>query len=203
MAEEKGKEEVAEVDKTASPAAKSKKRMMIIAGILVADLLLMVGVAVFVVSRLKTPETKEASHENHDEEEKKKREEMTRIGHTLLKPWSYTVNIGAPGEEHYLKCSIQLEWEGPPSPDGKKEEAGGGGHEGGAALDAMGLEIEKRKDKISDIVINVLTSQTYAELMRPTGKQKIKEAIVTEIAAILPEEHGHLVNAFFTEFLLQ
>ena len=67
----------------------------------------------------------------------------------------------------------------------------------------LGMEIMKRMPKISDIIINVLSSEPYQELLRPSGKQKMKESIVSEVNAILPEEHGRLKNAFFTEFLVQ
>jgi flagellar basal body-associated protein FliL len=201
MAEEKAKgKEEGDAPKEGAAASGSKKKLIIISAILVADLLLLTGVAFFIASRLKAPESKAAAHQEVDEE-KQRREERTRIGHTLPKPWTYTVNIGAPGEEHYLKCAVQLEWEGPAH--GEEGGGGGGGGHGGGGLDAFGSEIEKRKDKISDIIINILTSQPYAELMRPSGKQKLKEAIVSEVGAILPAQHGTLKNAFFTEFLLQ
>ncbi len=71
---------------------------------------------------------------------------------------------------------------------------------------------------VTDIIINIFSSQSYADLLKPSGKQKIKEAIVTEINAIMPEPaedpkakksekkekpSGKLTNAFFTEFIVQ
>lgn len=230
MAEEKAKEAPkAEAGKDGEaaggkPAKKGfNKKALIIAGIVVADLGLMAGVGLFIVNKLKGgPDPAVEAIRKQEEEERRRREEATRIGHVLPKPLPFTVNIsGTDGESHFLKCAIQLEWEG-----AHGEEAGGGGHGGGAALDATGLEIEKRMPKITDIIINILSSQSYAELMQPSGKLKIKEAIVTEINAILPapapggdgrkaEDHGagdghsagsgegKIRNAFFTEFIVQ
>jgi flagellar basal body-associated protein FliL len=202
----------------ADPKAAKKgpnKKIIIIAAILVADIGIMAGLGMFIVGKLKGGDkpdpVAEAQHEQ-EEHEKHKKEQMTKIGMVLPKPLPFTVNIGGQAESHYLKCSIQLEWEG--------EEAKGGGEakEGAAALDATGTEITKRMPKITDIIINILSSQSYAELLKPSGKQKIKESIVTEINAILPEpKHdekkkkkegeeeptGKLTNAFFTEFIVQ
>ncbi len=191
------------------------KKIIIIAAIIVADIGIMAGLGVFIVGKLKgktVDPVAEAQHEQ-EEHEKHKKEQLTKIGKVLPKPLTFTVNIGGQVESHYLKCAIQLEWEG------EEAEGGGGEHgEGGATLDATGKEIEKRMPKITDIIINILSSQSYGELLKPAGKQKIKEAIVTEINAIMPdpvhdekkkkdekkeEPSGKLTNAFFTEFIVQ
>ena len=221
MADEKAKGGAAataakegEKGEDAPKAAKKplNKKFIIIGAILLADLAIMAGLGFFIVSRLKgAPDPSIKAAEEQAEREKQKKAEVTKIGRVLPKPLNYTVNIGGQGEaSHYLKCAIQLEWEG--------EEAEGGGEGEGGGLDPLGKEIEKRMPKISDIIINILSSQSYAELMRPSGKQKIKEAIVTEVNAILPdgegegkgkgkghesELHGKVRNAFFTEFLVQ
>jgi flagellar basal body-associated protein FliL len=220
MAEEKPKGEGAAAEKGAEggdkkPAKKPiNKKIFIIAGILVADLGIMAGLGFFIVGKLKgkeAPDPAIQAQKEQEEAEKEKKHELTKIGMVLPKPLPFTVNIpGTP--PHYLKCSIQLEWDG--------VEAAGGGHEGGApAMDATGHEIEKRMPKITDIIINILSSQSYDDLLKPSGKQKMKESIVTEINAILPEPHheegekqkegeppppsGQLSNAFFTEFIVQ
>ena len=222
-AEDKGKEEAGDKKAGAEKGAKKpfNKKILIIAGVIAADLVIMAAVGMFIVSKLKKPPEADPAAEalkRQEEEEAEKKHNLTKIGMVLPKPMPFTVNIpGPPGQAHYLKCSIQLEWDG-------LENAGGGGHGGGApALDATGEEIMKRMPKITDIIINILSSQTYDELLRPAGKQKMKESIVTEINAILPEPHldpkeeakrkkdphaepppsGKLRNAFFTEFIVQ
>jgi flagellar basal body-associated protein FliL len=215
MAEEKGKggaaataappKEGEEGDK--KPAKKGlNKKVIVIAGILLADVAIMAGLGLFIVSKLKGVDPAAEMQKEQEEQEKKKKEMVTKIGKVLPKPLPFTVNIGGSGESHYLKCAIQLEW------DGEEGKGGGEGGEGGAAMDATGKEIEKRMPKITDIIINILSSQAYADLLKPAGKQKIKESIVTEINAILPEPEkkgkeggpsGKLRNAFFTEFLVQ
>lgn len=225
---EKGKEGEPEGGKTAKKGF--NKKVLIIAGIIVADLALMAGLGFFIVGKLKQdkgPDPAIEAMRKHEEEEKARKEAVSRIGHVLPKPLPFTVNIiGADGESHYLKCAIQFEWEGE-----AHAAAGGGGHGAAPGLDATGQEIEKRMPKISDIIINILSSQSYEDMMKPAGKQKIKEAIVSEVNAILPElpahgEHGEekkgeekahhddghgapaepkgkIRNAFFTEFIVQ
>ena len=220
--EEKGKEEGGDKKGAAKDSAKKpfNKKIAIIAGVIVADLAIMAGLGMFIVGKLKKPAEVDPAIEaakKQDEEEAEKHHNLTKIGMVLPKPLSFTVNIpGTP--PHYLKCSIQFEW------DGEEHEGGGGGHGGGApALDATGNAIMQRMPKITDIIINILSSQSYDELLKASGKQKMKEAIVTEINAILPEPHldpkeeekrkkdphagpppsGKLRNAFFTEFIVQ
>ncbi len=185
----------------AKTAGGSKKKTAIIAGILVADILIMGAVAFFIAARLRAPNPAAEAQKTQEEAERKAREERTRIGMTLPKPLTFTVNIG-PNGDHYLKCSIQLEWETDAPPVAGKGEKGGEGG-GGGLTDPVGKEIEERMPKISDIIINILSSEPYEELLRPAGKQKMKESIVSEVNAILPDDHGHLRNAFFTDFLVQ
>lgn len=213
MSDEKAKgeapaKEAAAEGKDAAAAKAGKKKVIIVAAILVVDLLIMAGAAMFIVSRLKPKDTTVEDHKAKEEEEKKAHEALTKIGLTLPKPLTFTVNISGstPEQTHYLKCSLQLEWE-IVHLEGEKHEAaaGGGGHGGGAAgpTDPFGLAIVERMPKISDIVINILSSQPYAELLKAAGKQKLKESIIAEVNAILPTEHGHLKNVFFTEFIVQ
>jgi flagellar basal body-associated protein FliL len=228
MSEEKPKGGEAATDEKAEGAGKKaakkpfNKKILVIAGILVADIGIMAGLGFFIVGKLKGgPQVDPVAEARRQQEEaeKAKKEQLTKIGMVLPKPLPFTVNIGGASGSHYLKCSIQLEW------DGHEAEGGGGGEHGGGApaLDATGNAIMQRMAKITDIIITILSSQSYEDLLKPAGKQKIKEAIVTEINAILPEpapdgheekkkkkdEHegpppsGKLRNAFFTEFIVQ
>ncbi len=202
MADEKPeekKEAAAEAPKTDGGA---KKKMIVIAAVIVVDLLLMAGVAYFIVGRLKGEDPALEEQKRLEEEAKAHEASAHQVGHHLLKPLGLTVNVGRPGEDHYLKCGIQLEWH---VAEGLEEAGGGGGgHGGGGGLtDPLGIEIEHRMARITDIIIGILSSQSYEELLSPAGKQKMKEAIVTEVNAILPEEKGRLHNAYFTEFLVQ
>jgi flagellar basal body-associated protein FliL len=219
-ADEKGKEDGAEKGAAAKAKKPFNKKIIIIAAVIVADLAIMAGLGLFIVGKLKRPAEVDPAAEalkKQEEEEAEKKQNLTKIGMVLPKPLPFTVNIpGAPGQSHYLKCSIQLEWDGIEAP-------GGGGEGAGPALDETGKEIVKRMPKITDIIINILSSQSYDDLLKPAGKQKMKEAIVTEINAILPERHpdpkeeekrkkdphaepppsGKLRNAFFIEFIVQ
>lgn len=219
MSEDKAKAPAAEGkegkegEAAAKPAKKPlNKKIIIIAAILVADIGIMAALGMFIVGKLKgnTVDPVAEAQKEQEEHEKHKKEQLTKIGMVLPKPLPFTVNIGGSPESHYLKCAIQLEWEG-------EEAAGGEGKEGAAPMDETGKEIQKRMPKITDIIINILSSESYAELLKPSGKQKMKESIVTEINAIMPDPvpdpkkkkegkeqpSGKLTNAFFTEFIVQ
>lgn len=181
MADAKKKPEEAAAGTEEKAKEKGGKKAVLIAVIIVVDLLLMAGMAYFIVKKLKGEPPKMDIEKVKEEEEKKKRESVTRMGHTLDKPLTLVVNIEGPDGPHYLKCAVQLEW------DAHEGEGGGGGHGGGGGNHP---EIQKRLPKITDIILNILSSQSMTELLKPSGKQRIRESIMAEVNAILPPP-GH------------
>ena len=152
------------------------------------------GMAVYFVKKLKPVDKTIEAVQNAQEKEKAAEEQRTEMGMTLEKPIDVTVNIAGTNGERFLKSSVQLEW---------------------SASDKMLLEeLNIRLPKIKNIIIDILSSKPLAELMTVEGKKAIRDAIVSDINATLPEEAidkaggepkplGKVQRAFFVEFVVQ
>ncbi len=89
------------------------------------------------------------------------------------------VNLADQGGERYLKVSMQFELN---SPEAAKE------------LDLV-------KPKIKDMVIDLLSSKTYADLADNAGKQRLREELMFKANGILTQ--GKISKVYFTEFVIQ
>jgi len=118
------------------------------------------------------------------EEEQKKKLMLTKIGAVLEEPVTVTVNIAGSDGDHYLKTNIQLEWDEEAYPD-------------------LRMAMAERRVKIQHIIINILSTQSLNDLLKSSGKQRIREAISSEINTIIPPELGQITNVFFVEFIVQ
>ncbi len=191
-----GKEET-KSEGEASAAGGGKKavtKWIILGVILLAFLGIEAGMAVFFVNKLKPVDHTLEDVKKAQEEKKEAEAKQTEMGATLEKPIDVTVNIAETNGERFLKASVQLEWK---------------------ASDAMlGEELNGRLPKIKNIIIDILSSKPLAELMTVEGKKAIREAIVSDVNAVLPaevedEKKGEVVplgkveRAFFVEFIVQ
>jgi flagellar FliL protein len=163
-------------------------------GILVAFLGIEAAMAVYFVKKLKPEDKVLESVQSAQEKEKEAHAKQTEMGVTFEKPIDVTVNIAETNGERFLKAAVQLEWN---SSDKKMLE-----------------ELEPRLPKIKNIIIDILSSKPLAELMTVEGKKAIREAIVSDVNAILPAEVeekpggdpiplGKVQRAFFVEFIVQ
>ncbi len=185
MAEEEKRAEKTEGETPVEAKPKAGKKILIISAVLIVDLVVMAGIAFYIVGKLKSDEVGEAALKEQEEASKKAQEMHTQMGMVLPKPLELTVNItGETGQPHYLKCAVQLEWDDVGHP-------------------LLVAEISRRLPKITDMIINILSAHTYEEMLKPAGKKRIQETIVSDVNAILPEAQGKIRNAFFTEFLVQ
>jgi flagellar FliL protein len=173
------------------PDAGAAKKAAIIKWAIVGVILLLfigmqVGMAIFFTSKLNPAPV------NIQDEEAKRQEEFLKaqkeVGLTLAAPIEVTVNIS--GEDgRFIKCGVQLEY----APSYIK----------------LGDELEARKARIKNIVIDILSSRTLSELMSNEGKQAVREQIVTDINNILPEEDekgkplGKISRSYFDSFMIQ
>jgi flagellar FliL protein len=146
-----------------------------------------VGIAVFFVGKLKEPDVIDAQKQ---EEEKKAAEQLkaqTEMGATLAAPIDITVNIN--GEDgRYLKCGVQLEYD--------------------PSYIQLSTELEARKARIKDIILDILSSKAMSDLMTNDGKKAIREQIVMEVNGILPQEVGgkplgKISRSYFDSFIIQ
>ena len=148
---------------------------------------IMVAIAITTANYIKGKDKSVDSEKQAEEERKREELKSKEMGATLKDPIEITVNII--GEEGgFVKCKVQLEYD---SKDIK-----------------LGEELENRKARIKDIIIDIMSSRTRSELMTNDGKQAIKEQIVKDINNMLPETVdgkplGTIRRSYFDEILLQ
>jgi flagellar FliL protein len=112
------------------------------------------------------------------EEEHVKKEPEEKEGEVFaLEP--FLVNLSDPKGKRYLKVTVSLEL---PSPE--------------AAAKA-----EKVVPKMRDMVIMVLTSLSFEEVMTPEGKLRVREELFERFNLIMRPER--VKEIFFTDFVVQ
>ena len=184
LEEEKNTEEI--------PAAASGGKASIVKWAIVGVILLLfvgieVGISIFFVSKLKEPDIVDAKMLDEEAERQAVLKAQTEMGAIMAAPIEITVNIS--GEEgRYLKCGVQLEYN--------------------PADIQLGTELEARKARIKDIIIDIMSSRPLSELMTNDGKKSIREQIVAAVNDILPEEVlgkplGRVRRSYFDSFILQ
>jgi len=172
------------------PGANKKASIMkwvIVGVILLLFLGMQVAMSIFFTSKLSP-----APVSNPQDEEAKKQEEFLKqqkeVGVTLAAPIEVTVNIS--GEDgRFVKCGVQLEYD----PSYLK----------------LGDELEARKARIKDIIIDILSSRTLSEMITNEGKQAIREQILKSVNDILPDNDdkgkplGKVSRSYFDSFMIQ
>jgi flagellar FliL protein len=96
--------------------------------------------------------------------------------------WSldpFIVNLVDNQGERFLKVVMQLELSDP----------------------AVTAEVDILKPKIRDNILDLLTAKTYADLMEPAGKQRLRDEIVLRLNSFVTK--GKIVKVYFTEFVIQ
>jgi len=186
MEDDKKAEAAPEVPSAGATKKASIIKWAIVGAILLLFLGMQVGMSIFFTNKLNPPPV------NLQDEEAKKQEEFLKqqkeVGVTLAAPIEVTVNIN--GEDgRFLKCGVQLEY----SPNYLK----------------LGDELEARKPRIKDIIIDIMSSRPLSELMSNEGKQAIREQILTEVNNILPDKDekgkdlGKVSRSYFDSFMIQ
>jgi flagellar FliL protein len=139
------------------------------------------------VNKLKEPDSADIQRQNMEAQRQAALKMQTDMGATLAAPIEITVNIN--GEEgRYLKCGVQLEYD--------------------PADIQLGTELEARKARMKDIIIDIMSSKSLSDLMSNDGKKAIREQIVAEVNNILPEEVGgkplgKVRRSYFDSFIMQ
>jgi flagellar FliL protein len=189
----KGEEEEKKPEEpAAAPDGGSKKAVIVKWAVVFAILLLFigieVGVAVFFVDKLKEPPIEDTQAKQEATEKEAALKAQTEMGATMAAPIEVTVNIS--GEDgRYLKCGVQLEYD--------------------PSFLQLGAELDLRKARIKDIILDIMSSKQSSELMTNDGKRAIREQIVAEINAILPETSsdgkplGKVRRSYFDSFIMQ
>ena len=97
----------------------------------------------------------------------------------------FVVNLADTAEMRYVKTSVVLGVEG----EIKSEGGGKEGGEGGA------------NPVVRDAVIQALSSKTFSELAKPTGKEELKKDIIASVNKRI--EGAKAVEVYFNEFAMQ
>jgi flagellar FliL protein len=117
-----------------------------------------------------------AAEEVAGQETKKEAESV--IGEMLVME-PFVVNLADPKGKRYLKVKIELEL-------ANKE-----------AVD----KATKASPKLRDMVIMMLTSLGFEEIMTPEGKIRVRDELLIRFNEILQPDH--IKNIYFTEFVVQ
>jgi len=183
-------EEEKKTEETPVPTAEGKSSIVkwaIVGAILLLFIGIEVGISVFFVGKLKEPDMADIQRQTMEAERQNALKIQTAPGATLAAPIEMTINIS--GEDgRYLKCGVQLEYD--------------------PADVQLGTELEARKARMKDIIIDIMSSKSLSDFMSSDGKKAIKEQIVTEINNILPEEVGgkplgKVRRSYFDSFIMQ
>jgi len=110
--------------------------------------------------------------------EEAKKEAPSVIGEMLVME-PFVVNLADPKGKRYLKVKIELELE-------NKE-----------AVD----KATKASPKLRDMVIMMLTSLDFEEVMTPEGKIRVRDELMERFNEIMRPDH--IKNIYFTEFVVQ
>lgn len=176
--EEAGKEEAGK--KGADPKAKSKGKLVIIAG--VAAVLLLAGGGFFFMRKGSSEKTASAEEKTtaapKAEHKAEKGEEKGSPG-TILDLDPFVVNLADNPEIRYLKVTIKLEL-------AKAEDT---------------EEINARMPQIRDSLLILLSSKEYAAIRTVEGKLELRDEILQRLNTILKK--GAVKTAYFTDFVAQ
>lgn len=151
---------------------KKKSKMMLFI-ILGVVLLLAGGGGFFAFTTFMAPPPDEGAVEKPIEQE-----EFEIVGEMI--PFDeFVVNLADPKGKRYLKCKITIEVE---------------------SLEAM-ERVTKIKPKMRDVVIMLLTSLAFEEVMTPEGKMRIRDELLERFnQAARPDKITHL---YFSNFVVQ
>nr|MBF0221637.1 flagellar basal body-associated FliL family protein [Desulfobulbaceae bacterium] len=91
----------------------------------------------------------------------------------------FVVNLSDPKGKRYLKVTIAIELPGP------------------EVLESA----EKAKPKLRDMIIMLLTSLSFEEVMTPEGKIRVRDELFERVNLILRPDRAN--NIYFTDFVIQ
>jgi flagellar FliL protein len=118
------------------------------------------------------------SHKGGDDKKKEEKHPAPLVGPL----WSldpFIVNLADNQGERFLKVVMQMELSAP----------------------EVNAELEILKPKVRDNILDLLTSKTYADLMEPAGKQRLRDEIILRVNSFLTK--GTILKVYFSEFVVQ
>lgn len=114
---------------------------------------------------------------------------------------TYIVNLMS--NKSFLKVTIFIQYN-PFALERWKKEQVGGGHGGGKADPfALPPELAEKKIEMSHAVITTLSSKTSDQLLKPEGKELLREELLGKLNEALGASENIIVDVKFSEFLIQ
>lgn len=177
-------EEKAAPTPEAAPAAVASggagKQNVILIALAVVNMLVVAGVG-FMLFQNKKKEAAEPKIEHvvqgeHETHEKEKKEEKTFFAKTIPLE-TFIVNLAGSKGRRVAKVNIELGVEG----------------------EGITTEIDQRKAQVRDIIIILLSGQTYDQVSSKDGKDHLREQIKDTVNAFLTK--GKIKEVYFTEFI--
>lgn len=158
-------------EENAPPVEPKKKSKMMLIISLALILLLGVGGGFFVYTTFMGSDDKA-------EELPKEGEDLNVVGE-MVTFGEFVVNLSDPKGKRYLKCKISVEVD---------------------SIEAM-ERVQKIEPKLRDIVIMLLTSLAFEEVMTPEGKIRIRDELLERFnQAARPDR---MKNLYFSDFVVQ
>ena len=177
-AEEKAPESTSKKESTEKPQSGRMMFYIIIAVVLVLNV-----VIAFVLIQVTKPKAPEKEEIEIVDSSSTGNEVRTTMGAALDKPIDAIVNIAGTDGERFLKIAIVLEYN-----DKYKD---------------LPAEIEKRRPRFKNMLIDQLSSMSLMELNEPDAKDKIRKEFLRRANGILDEKTGVLADVWLDQFIIQ
>ena len=166
-------------------AKKAGQKPMVLIGLVVVNMLVVLGVGFMVWKGRKAQDANESvGHVVAGEERTKLKEDSlkeTEIG-KVIPLETFVVNLAGSKGRKVLKVNMELEVKGNKDGDGN-----------------IIAEIDTRKAQIRDFIIIILSSKSYEEVSTKDGKDFLRNEIKDNINTFLSK--GKITNVFFTEII--
>jgi len=185
-----------EMEENEGESKPKKKKPPILLIIVILNVVIMIGLLVYLVLRMPSGNTPppapaeggevapaaagSASAEKSTESSKKKENAAdVPLSELIYKFKTFIVNLNEISGTRYLKTVVEIEM----SNVELKE------------------EIEAKKPRLTDLVIDYLSSLSYADTQGMSGKEEIRESLRHRINQVLKK--GRVKRVYFTEFVIQ
>ncbi len=183
MAEDKAQK--TDAAQAGDAAKKAGQKPMVLIGLVVVNMLVVLGVG-FMVWKGRKIESEKPSldHIVAGEEKTKLKEDAIKeveIG-KVIPLETFVVNLAGSKGRKVLKVNMELEVKGNKEGDGN-----------------IIAEIDTRKAQIRDFIIIILSSKSYEEVSTKDGKDFLRNEIKDNINTFLSK--GKITNVFFTEII--
>ena len=182
MAEEKAAPATPEAPAAAGSGAapKASKQTLILMILAVINMVVVAGVG-FLFLQAKKKDAAEPKIEHvikgeHETQEKEKKEEK-EVVNKVIPLETFLVNLAGSKGRRVAKLNMEMEVD----------------------ADAVATEIEQRKAQIRDIIIVLLSSQTYDQISNKDGQDNLKEQIKDTVNKFLTK--GKIKKVYFTDFI--